>query len=259
MFSTERWKIGTPDVVIKTPPQKIPATGYIPYRYIMLMQHPFTEDTWVQGVQILPENFKAMHHCNMFFLKAGEKPSDQNFITGQVPGGDAMILDNHVGFKIPANSILGLQIHYVTLGHETTDQISVGLKYAHEVIQKSLKVSQVTNLTFTIPPVTPHHKVAAVRELKADVTGYGMFTHMHLRGEDMTFRACIRTAATKRCWWFPTTVSAGSRPTAGRRENRSFPREPSSRSLPISTTRLSTRTIPIRRKPSKKGSRRSRR
>jgi peroxiredoxin len=189
VFSTERWKIGTPDVVIKTPPQKIPATGYIPYRYIMLMQHPFTEDTWVQGVQISPENHKAMHHCNMFFLKAGEKPSDRNFITGQVPGGDAMILDNHVGFKIPANSILGLQIHYVTLGHETTDQISVGLKYAREVIEKNLKVSQVTNLTFTIPPGAPHHKVEAVRELKADVTGYGMFTHMHLRGEDMTFRA----------------------------------------------------------------------
>ncbi len=188
VFSESKWKIGTPDLVIKTPLQKIPATGYIDYRYIIL-PHRFEKDTWIQGAQILPENSRAMHHCNMAFVKVGEKPSNQNFITGQVPGGDAMILDNNVGFMIPANSVLVLQIHYVTLGQETTDQISVGLRYPREVIQKNLKHSQVTNLTFKIPPGAPHHKVSAVRELKSDMTGYGMFSHMHLRGEDMTFRA----------------------------------------------------------------------
>ena len=190
VFPESKWKIGdgTPDVIIKTAVQKIQATGYIDYRYIPL-QHGFAEDTWVQGVQILPSNPKAMHHCNMFYVKFGERPTDNNFITGQVPGGDAMILDKNVGFKIPAGSALMLQIHYVTIGQETTDQISVGLVYAKEVIQKSLKHSLVNNLKFTIPPGAPHHKVAAIRELKHDVTGYGMMTHMHVRGEDMTYRA----------------------------------------------------------------------
>jgi thiol-disulfide isomerase/thioredoxin len=188
-YAKTKWRIGEPDVVIKTSVQKIPATGYIPYRYINLSTHFFKKDTWVQGVQILPENAKAMHHCNMFFMKIGENPSAQNFITGQVPGGDAMILDNNVAFLIPAGSILALQVHYVTLGQETTDQISVGLRYAREVVKKSLKNTQVTNLKFHIPPGAPHYKVSAVRELKHDVTGYGMFSHMHLRGEDMTFRA----------------------------------------------------------------------
>ncbi len=189
VFPETKWKIGEPDVVIKTPVQKIPATGYIPYRYIMLTSHLFTKDTWVQGVQILPQNSKVMHHCNMFYMKVGEKPSEDNFITGQVPGGDAMVLDDHVGFMIPAGSVLGLQIHYVTLGEEATDQISVGLRYAREVIDKQLRLTQVTNLSFVIPPGAPHYKVEAVRELKHDVTGYGLFSHMHLRGEDMTFRA----------------------------------------------------------------------
>jgi peroxiredoxin len=189
VFSQSKWRIGTPDVIIKTAVQKIPATGYIPYRYINLSTHFFKKDTWVQGVQILPENSKAMHHCNMFFMKIGENAGPQNFITGQVPGGDAMILDNNVAFLIPAGSVLALQIHYVTLGQETTDQISVGLRYAREVVQKSLKNTQVTNLKFKIPPGAPHYKVSAVRELNDDVTGYGMFSHMHVRGEDMTFRA----------------------------------------------------------------------
>ena len=188
VFSTSKWKIGEPDMVLKTPVQKIQATGYIDYRYVIL-PHMFKEDTWVQGVQILPENSRAMHHCNMAFIKKGERSGSKNFITGQVPGGDAMVLDRNVAFKIPANSSLVLQIHYVTVGEETTDQISVGLRFAREVVQKHLYNTQVTNLTFKIPPGLPHYKVSAVRELKEDITGYGLFSHMHLRGKDMTFNA----------------------------------------------------------------------
>ncbi|REK12059.1 MAG: alkyl hydroperoxide reductase [Planctomycetota bacterium] len=189
-FSDSEWKISEPDLVLKTPVQKIPATGYIPYRYIIL-PHFFKEDTWIQEVQIKAENSRAMHHCNMAYIKLGEKPSNKNFITGQVPGGDPMILDRNVGFMIPAKSSLVLQIHYVTLGEETTDQISVGLGYAREVIHKHLRNSQVTNLTFKVPPHAPHHEVSATRELKHDITGYGLFSHMHLRGKDMTFSAIL--------------------------------------------------------------------
>jgi len=187
-FSKSKWKIGEPDLVLKTPVQKLQATGYIDYRYVILPK-VFQEDTWVQGVQILPENSRAMHHCNMLFIKLGEKPSSQNFITGQVPGGDPMILDNNVAFKIPAKSSLVLQIHYVTLGEETTDQISVGLRYAREKVHKNLHHTQVTNLTFKVPPHASHYKVTGTKELKHDMTGYGMFSHMHLRGKDMTFKA----------------------------------------------------------------------
>jgi thiol-disulfide isomerase/thioredoxin/mono/diheme cytochrome c family protein len=187
-FSTAKWKIGEPDMVLKTPVQKIQATGYIDYRYVIL-PHFFKEDTWVQGVQILPKNSRAMHHCNMLYIKAGEKPDSSNFITGQVPGGDAMILDRNVGFMIPAKCSLVLQIHYVTLGEETTDQIEVGFKFAHEVIHQQLHHTQVANLKFSVPPHASHHRVDAVRELKHDATGYGMFSHMHLRGKDMTYRA----------------------------------------------------------------------
>lgn len=188
VFSESKWKIGEPDLVLKAARQKIPATGYIPYRYVFL-PHFFKKETWVQGVQIRAENSQVMHHCNMAWVQKGKRASNENFITGQVPGGDAMILDRNVGFMIPANSSLVLQIHYVTIGEETTDQISVGLRFAREKIQKHLRNSQVTNTKFKIPPQAPHHQVSAVRELAGDATGYGLFTHMHLRGKDMTFRA----------------------------------------------------------------------
>lgn len=188
VFDTAEWKIGEPDVVIKTPVQELPASGYVDYRYVPL-QHAFTEDTWIQGLQILPKNHKAMHHCNIYYVQFGKRPGDENFITGQVPGGDAMILDHNVAFKIPAGSVLMLQVHYVTTGLETTDQISIGLKFAREVVHKNLQHAIVHTGNFAITPGDPHHLVKARRTLDCNATGYGMMTHMHVRGKDMTYRA----------------------------------------------------------------------
>lgn len=188
-FSTEKWKIGTPDLVIQAPfTEKIPAEGYVPYRYTAL-PHVFLHDTWIQKVEILPGNAAVVHHCNMGFLKLGEKVSAQNFVTGYVPGGDAMILDTGVGFKIPAGSILGLQIHYVTTGEKTTDRISVGLTFAKEPIQKELRHLQIATHGFEIPAGDGHFPLMTSRTLERAATGIGMFSHMHLRGKDMTFRA----------------------------------------------------------------------
>ena len=122
-------------------------------------------------------------------MQFGKRPGDENFITGQVPGGDAMILDNNVAFKIPAGSVLMLQIHYVTTGQETTDQISVGIKFAREVVHKNLQHAIVHTGDFAITPGDPHHLVKARKTLDCNATGYGMMTHMHLRGKDMTYRA----------------------------------------------------------------------
>src|SRR5262245_23062508 len=188
-FASGRWKIGEPDLELKLlTTQEIPAEGIVPYRYALL-PHVFLQDTWVQRVEILPGNKSAVHHANLAYVKVGAAPSNENFITGYVPGGDAIVLDGGVGFKTPAGSVLALQIHYVTTGMQATDRTSVGLGFAKEPIQKELRHFQGVNRRFEIPPGAPHHPVTATRTFAADSTGIGMFAHMHLRGKDMTFRA----------------------------------------------------------------------
>ncbi|MCA9071541.1 MAG: redoxin family protein, partial [Planctomycetaceae bacterium] len=62
------WLIGKPDLVIRMAiPEKIPATGYIPYRYTVL-PYVFLQDTWVQKIQINPGNDEVVHHCNMGYV-----------------------------------------------------------------------------------------------------------------------------------------------------------------------------------------------
>jgi hypothetical protein len=183
-----KWLIGTPDLVLQSNEFDVPAQGDIPYKHTIL-PHVFTADTWVQGVQILPDNPRVMHHCNMGFANLTEGFNEANFITGNVPGGEPMDLDNGVAFCIPKGSVLGLQIHFVATGKPEKCRIAVGLRYPRGVVQQRLHNIQLTNRGFAIPPGAPAHKITATRVLDRDVTVVGLFSHMHLRGRDMTFAA----------------------------------------------------------------------
>jgi hypothetical protein len=184
----EKWLIGQPDLVLDSKEFELPATGDIPYQYAILM-HPFAEDTWVQGVQIISNNPRSLHHCNLAFVTVAEGFKEENFVTGYVPGGEAMNLERGIGFLIPKGSVLALQIHFVSTGKPEKCRVSVGLRHPREVIDQRLRNIQLTDHRFAIPPGAPAHKVAASRILDSDVVGVGLFAHMHLRGKDMTFMA----------------------------------------------------------------------
>jgi len=182
------WLIGTPDLVLKSVELELPATGDIPYKYVVL-PHVFAEDTWIQAAQILPGNARVLHHCNMAFGNLTDGVKESNFVTGYVPGGEPMNLDDGLAFRIPAGSVLGLQIHFIATGKPEKCRVTVGLRYPRAVVQKRLQHMQLADTRFAIPSGAPAHKVSAVRVLDRDVVGVGLFSHMHLRGKDMTFAA----------------------------------------------------------------------
>ncbi len=184
----DKWLIGTPDLTLESQEFELPATGDIPYKYAILPHH-FAEDTWVQGVQITSDNPRVLHHANLAFGGVKVGFSEQNFITGTVPGGDPMNLDAGVGFMIPKGTFLALQIHFVTTGKPEKCKVTVGVRFPREVIQSRLRVMQLFDTKFAIPPGAPAHKVSATKTLDTDVIGVGLFSHMHLRGKDMTFTA----------------------------------------------------------------------
>jgi hypothetical protein len=149
----------------------------------------FLKETWVSGVEIKPSNPGVVHHCNLGYMALGAEFSEQNFITGRVPGGTAMMLDDGVAFRIPAGSVVGLQIHYTTTGKPEKNRMSVGFRFPRGEVQRELHHVQVHTSRFAIPPGASSHEVKAVRTIKDASTGVGMFAHMHLRGKDMTIRA----------------------------------------------------------------------
>jgi hypothetical protein len=183
------WRIGTPDLVLQTvETYELPADGDVPYKYAVLPTL-FLDDTWIRALEIRPDNPRVLHHANIAFITSGEGFKQANFITGYVPGGEPMDLDEDVAFRIPRGAALGLQIHFVTTGKEEKCRLSVGIRYAGGAVHKQLRHMLLADHRFAIPPGAPAHRVEATRVLDCDAVGIGLFAHMHLRGKDMTFRA----------------------------------------------------------------------
>ncbi len=185
------WRIGEPDVVITMLEQHtVPATGFVPYRYTVL-PYLFVDETWVEAFEIRPDNRAVVHHCNMAYITK-DGAGEETFLTGYVPGGQPMDLgrfDNGVACKIPGGAGLGLQIHYTTTGKEETCRIQVGLRFPRGKIHKQFRHFLLDPRGWQIPPNDPAFKIQASRMLDQDVDLLGMFTHMHVRGRDMTFFA----------------------------------------------------------------------
>jgi hypothetical protein len=185
---SDKWLIGKPDLIVSAPQHELPASGDIPYKYPIL-PYMFPADTWMQGIQILPDNPRLVHHCNMAYIIPGDKYKQANFITGTVPGGSPMILNDGVGFRLPKGAMLVLQIHYVTTGKPEKCKISVGFKFGSGTINKQLKHTLLVDNKFAIPPGAPAYPVSNSKTFEHEAVGVGLFVHMHLRGRDMTFQA----------------------------------------------------------------------
>jgi hypothetical protein len=114
---------------------------------------------------------------------------DANFLTGYVPGGEPATCEDGVAILIPAGSVLMLQMHYVSTGVPEKCTVSVGLGYPREVVRQRLQCHQITDRRFVIPAGATAHKVAKTYTIDRDVVGVGLFSHMHVRGKDMSFIA----------------------------------------------------------------------
>lgn len=90
---------------------------------------------------------------------------------------------------MPQFAGLGLQIHYTTTGKPERCRISVGLRFPRRVVEKRLHHFLLDPHGIQIPPGHGAHAMRSSRTLNHDVTLLGLFTHMHVRGKDMTFFA----------------------------------------------------------------------
>lgn len=189
-FPGTGWRIGEPDLVITAAEiEEIPATGFLPYRYLTL-PYQFPEDTWIQGLEILPSNPDVVHHANVAYVLPDKGYDGNNaFLTGYVPGGEPVDLEGPLAMVIPKGAVLMLQVHYVTTGKAATDQMRVGVRYAKERVQKRVHYLILRPKEIAIPPGDPMFPLGGERTLERDATLLALFAHMHLRGRDMTFTA----------------------------------------------------------------------
>jgi hypothetical protein len=208
----EGWNIPKPDRVIELPvEEKIPAQGQVDYQYI-LVDPKFTEDVWVQMVEVRPSVPAVVHHAVVFIRepeskwlrgeiepgKPWEAPPKRRMaetfgggsevLTVYTPGMVPDVWRPGLAKKVKAGSDLIFQMHYTANGKEVTDRTKVGLVFAKEPpAQRVLSVAAM-NTGFTIPPGDPDYKVSGKAPHVNPGELVSFFPHMHLRGKAMEYR-----------------------------------------------------------------------
>jgi hypothetical protein len=69
-------KLGEPDLIVKVPPQAIPATGVLDYRNLGL-DLGLTEDRWVRASEVAPDKTEVLHHIITTVIPSEGRPDTQ--------------------------------------------------------------------------------------------------------------------------------------------------------------------------------------
>jgi hypothetical protein len=201
-----KWRIGEPDLVVTMlETHDIPATGFVDYRHLVL-PYVFLQDTWIEAVEIRPDNPRVVHHCNMAYVTS-KGSGKETFVTGHVPGGQPLDLsrfDNGVAFFVPRFAGLGLQIHYTTTGKPEQCRVSVGFRYPRRPVQKQVRHVLLDPHRLNIAPGHGAFPVRSGKTVDRDIDLLGLFTHMHLRGKDATFSARLPDGEQRKLLTIPT-------------------------------------------------------
>jgi hypothetical protein len=189
------WNIPTPDAVFELPePYEVPAAGALDYQYIDVATH-FTEDKWVQAVEVRPGEPSVVHHAIVVVKSPGSRREE--YLGGYAPGMTPQIWKPGQARLIKAGSVLTFQMHYATNGKPASDRTKIGLIFAKGPVTEQVIATQVVPPGLSIPPGVRDYRVDAVSVFDQPVKLVAIRAHMHLRGKSMELRAVYPTGETE--------------------------------------------------------------
>jgi hypothetical protein len=228
---SDGWAMGKPDLVVQMPvAYEVPASGTVAYTYFVTPTN-FTEDRWVEQVEVRPGNKPVVHHIVLIVrppgvkylsnAKPGEafvpeghdsqgskrKPDNGEgafaFTSGPeiagvyVPGGVPYELKPGQARLIPKGSDLIFQMHYTTNGKPGSDQSRVGFIFAKEAPKERVVNTYIGNTNLQIPAMAANHAVTARVTLYEETRLLSLFPHMHVRGKSFEYRATYPSGETE--------------------------------------------------------------
>lgn len=209
------WSVGTPDVVLTMEKAyEVAAVGEIPYQYFEIPTN-FTEDKWVQAIELKPGALPVVHHILAFSREPGggrrapvytarvpdlaevRRNAAPGFagaanrgalIATTAPGTNALVFQPGEAMLIKAGSIITFQVHYTASGKAMSDRSSIGFVFAKQPPRREVRSGSFTNVLLAIPPGAAHHPVDAAVEFNVDTRVLALFPHTHLRGTEWEYR-----------------------------------------------------------------------
>ncbi len=202
------WTLGLPDLIFANPDPYTAPAGADVYRCFVMPKNEGGEK-WVSAIDVKPGDRKSVHHVIAYLDTTGQSLtldsadpapgytcfggpgfdlSSDATLGGWAPGYRPTMLPEEVGFKLPANSRVVLQVHYNShAGVPAADQTSIGIYLAKKQPSKQMHILPIVNQTFTIPPNDSNYRVDADFPLQVPVATHVWLIapHMHLLGRQM--------------------------------------------------------------------------
>jgi peroxiredoxin len=180
------WPLGKPDLILKVPAYKIPASGTVEW------QRPFVVNTetqghWIRATAVKPGDRQGVHHVLTGWMTEAPKngvASEANWkgsVGRYAVGSEADVYDGDVGAYLPPGGAVGFQMHYTPYGKEAVDNTQIGLYFADKPPQHIMRQVAISDPTIDIPPGAPFHREMAYLEFPKDALLYSAFVHAHYR------------------------------------------------------------------------------
>jgi hypothetical protein len=210
----DQWTIGSPDAVVSMSEEyTVPASGTIDYQYFQIPTN-FTEDKWVQAIEIRPGAREIVHHV-LVYAYAPPMPAPAvaptpvlvrnkqhatpppppradslhaaprqlgSLIGTYVPGTSVIEFPKGTALRLRAGTLITFQMHYTAHGHVMNDRTTLALRFAKEKPAEEIFANYFANGSFTLPAGAKDISVSAEIGVSRPVRIWGMMPHTHLRG-----------------------------------------------------------------------------
>lgn len=182
--------LGKPDVVVDLPAFKVPASGLVEYQN-MRVANPFGQDTWLRAIAMKPGDRRVLHHVVSNHRPApGTRPDIPGGSVGSyTPGAQPQVMADGAGAPVPGGGELNFQMHYTTMGAETTDRTQVGFYVSKETPKYVKRSVVIGDFALMIPAGAQRHQEVAYVTFPADAYLYTLYPHAHYRGYHVELKA----------------------------------------------------------------------
>ncbi|MCP5331722.1 MAG: redoxin domain-containing protein [Pseudomonadales bacterium] len=191
--SSSGWALGEPDLIVEFPPQEIPASGVLDYKFEPV-EIGLDRDRWVRAYEFDIGDPAVLHHVVTY--TQDEKQQKQNpsgggsrtNFGGYAPGREYVAFDENTGILLQKDMRFMVQFHYTTVGRPVVDVTRIGLYFQDEEPEFPLSRTAVMNGEFVIPPGDADFAVNARASISKDSFLYNIAPHMHFRGKRVKYR-----------------------------------------------------------------------
>ena len=181
------WQLGEPDLIVDVPPQDVPASGVVDYRYIPV-ELGLTENKWLRGYEFFIDQKPVLHHI-IAFSEDSTNPGRRQLLGGYGPGKEPRFLPDNTGVLLTPTTRFVMQIHYTTNGRAAVDNSKLALYFSDKKPTYQFQNVNAVNFNFVIPPNEQDFPTKAAFTLKGDAYLYFFSPHMHFRGKRMDYTA----------------------------------------------------------------------